>query len=79
MRVLILTAAAVLVIGGTAVTGASAKTRHHHFHEANASMADDGIPADTLSPHDAYVRNLHDAGYSAHSDLDSHGNMKQNY
>jgi len=78
MRPLILIAAASLVIAAAATADASAKTKHHHYREASAPVSEDAIPADTLSPHDAYIRNLHDAGYNAHNDFDAHGNMKAN-
>jgi hypothetical protein len=80
MRLLLLSAAAALVITGAATAGASARTHHHHhYREANASVAaDDAAPADTLSAHDAYLKNLHDSGYNPHNDLDAHGNVKTN-
>jgi hypothetical protein len=77
MRTLVLTAAVVFAVAATA--GASARTRHHHPHEANAAVVtEDAIPADTLSAHDAYIKNLHDAGYNPHNDIDAHGNIKIN-
>jgi len=78
MRHLILTAAAVLVIASAATASASAHTRHHHAHEASAPVAADAAPADSLSAHDAHIRNLHESGYNAHNDMDSHGNVRQN-
>jgi hypothetical protein len=72
-RLLILTAAAALVV----TASAAARTRHHH-RATTAPAAEGAIPADALNAHDAYVRNLHDSGYNAHSDLDAHGNMRTN-
>ena len=83
MRLLILAAAATLVITGTAMADESVGTNvkgahHHHYRDANASVAKDSAAADTLSAHDAYMRNLHDSGYNSHGDLDPNGNMRQN-
>ena len=78
MRLLALTAAATLVIAGAATAGASARTKHHHYHDANASVAEDAIPADTLSAHDAHLKNLHDSGYNPRNDFDASGNVKAN-
>jgi hypothetical protein len=75
-RLLILTAAATLVIASAATTSASARTRHHHYRDANASVAADAIPADTLNAHDTYMKNLHDSGYNPHNDFDAHGVIK---
>jgi hypothetical protein len=83
MRLLILAAAATLVITGTAMAdepGTDVKAVHHHHHnnrEANASIAEGSIPADTLSNHDAYMKNLNDSGYNPKLDRDSSGNVKQ--
>lgn len=78
MRRLLTLTAATLVIAGVAATSASARTKHHHDRDISPSVAGDGIPADTLSPHDAYIKNLHDSGYNAHNDLDANGNVKTN-
>lgn len=78
MRLLTLTAVATLVIIGSATAGASARTKHHHYREANAAVADDAAPADTLNAHDAHIKNLHDAGYNSRNDFDAHGNIKTN-
>jgi hypothetical protein len=82
MRLLILAAAATLVLTGTAMADESVPTsvkgaKHHHYREANASVAEGSIPADTLSAHDAYVRNLHDSGYNPAGDRDASGNVRQ--
>jgi hypothetical protein len=75
MRHLILTTAAILVFAGAATSSASAK--HHH---AGAPVAADAgaAPADTLGAHAARLKNLHDAGYDAHKDMDANGNVRQN-
>jgi hypothetical protein len=73
-RLLILTAAATLLV----TAGASARTKHHHYRDASALVAEDAIAADTLSPHDAYMKNLHDSGYNPHNDRDAHGVMRTN-
>jgi hypothetical protein len=85
MRLLILAAAATLLITGTAMAdesdGTSAR-HHHHYREANASVPnapvpDGSAPADTLSAHDAYIRNLREAGYNPAGDRDAAGNVRQ--
>lgn len=74
MRLLILAAAATLVTGGTAMAA-----QHHHHRAANASVAEvSAAPADTLSAHDTYIKNLHDSGYNPAGDHDSAGNIRQN-
>jgi hypothetical protein len=84
MRLLILAAAATLVITGTAMADESVGTNakgahHHHYRDANASVADDSVPADTLSAHDLHVKNLHDSGYNAASDVNAAGNIKTSW
>ena len=32
---------------------------HHHYHNASAPIAEGSAPADTLSAHDAHMKNLH--------------------
>ena len=82
MRLLILAAAATLVVTGGAMAREAGRhhhhVAHHHSHHASAPIAEGSAPADTLSAHDAYMRNLHDSGYNSHGDLDPNGNMKQN-
>ena len=83
MRLLILAAAATLVVTGAAMARESVRhhhhvTHHHYHHNASAPIAEGSAPADTLSAHDAYMKNLHDSGYNSHGDLDPNGNMKQN-
>jgi hypothetical protein len=62
---------------------ANARHHHHQYRESNASVpnayAPDGsAPADTLSNHDAYMKNLHDSGYNPASDRDAAGNVRTN-
>lgn len=82
MRLLILAAAATLVLTGAAAADESVHNfkgaRHHHTSDANASVPEGSAPADTLSAHDAHMKNLHDAGYNPAGDLDAAGNVKQN-
>jgi hypothetical protein len=83
MRLLILAAAATLVLTGTAMADESAPTsakgaKHHHYREANASAPEGSAPADTLSAHDARLKNLHDSGYNPAGDRDAAGNIRQN-
>jgi len=66
MRLLILAAAATLVITGTA-NAAQHQHQHHQRHTA-APVADGSVPADTLSAHDLYIRNLHESGYNPAAD-----------
>jgi hypothetical protein len=74
MRLPVLAAAAIVVI-----TGGTAMAAQHHHSAANASAAEvSAAPADTLSAHDAYVKNLHDSGYNPAGDRDSAGNIRQN-
>jgi hypothetical protein len=75
MRLLILAAAATLIITGTAV--AKEGQHHHHHRDANASVAEGSSPADTLSAHDAHIKNLHDSGYNPAGDRDAAGNIRQ--
>ena len=71
-----MTTAAVLLIAGAATTSPAA-ARHHH---AAAPVAADpsATPADTMGAHAAHLKNLHDAGYDAHKDIDANGNVRQN-
>ena len=80
MRLLILAAAATLVVTGAAMAHESVHhhVMHHHEHNASAPIAEGSAPADTLSAHDAYMKNLHDSGYNSHGDVDPYGNMRQN-
>jgi hypothetical protein len=75
MRLLILAAAASLVLTGAV---SAKETRHHHSHDASASVAGGSAPADTLSAHDAHILNLRDSGYNPAGDHDGAGNIKQN-
>jgi hypothetical protein len=90
MRLLVLATAATLVLTGTAMAQDSVQpsgkgAKHHHYREANASVARDtsasaavdSAPADTLSAHDTRVKNLHDSGYNPASDRDAAGNIRQ--
>jgi hypothetical protein len=82
MRLLILAAAATLAFAGTAMAQESVPTgvkgaKHHHYREANASVAEDTAPADTLNAHDAHLRNLRDSGYNPSGDRDGAGNIRQ--
>jgi hypothetical protein len=75
MRLLILATAATLVLTGTV---SAKETKHHHYRDANASVAEGAAPADTLSAHDAHVLNLRDSGYNPAGDRDGVGNIRQN-
>jgi hypothetical protein len=82
MRLLILTAAATLLITGTAMAD-NPRHHHHHYRESNASAPaayepDGSAPADTLSAHDTYIRNLRESGYNPASDRDAAGNVRTN-
>jgi hypothetical protein len=83
MRLLILAAAATLVITGTAMAdesvGTNAKGAHHHFRDANASVAEGAAPIDTLSAHDLHIKNLHDSGYNPASDFNAAGNVNTSW
>jgi hypothetical protein len=84
MRLLILAAAATLVITGTAMAEESAGTNakgahHHHFRDANASVADGAAPIDTLSAHDLHMENLRDSGYNPASDFNPAGNVNTSW
>jgi hypothetical protein len=84
MRLLILAAAATLVITGTAMADESVGTsvkgaHHHHYHDANASVAEDSAAADTVSAHGAHIKNLHDSGYNPASDFNSAGNVQTSW
>ena len=79
MRLLI---AATLALGATAMADESMQpgvkgAKHHHYREANASVAVDSAPADTLNAHDAYLKNLRDSGYNPSGDRDGAGNIRQ--
>jgi hypothetical protein len=78
MRLLILAAAATLVVTGAAMARESVHhhVMHHHYQNASAPIAEGSAPADTLSAHDAHMKNLHDSGYNPHNDLDEHGNVQ---
>jgi hypothetical protein len=70
MRFVLLAAAATLALTGTAMA-AQQKHHQHHQHQAQpaaAPVADGAVPADTLSAHDLYIRNLHDSGYNPATD-----------
>jgi hypothetical protein len=75
MRLLILATAAALAFTGTV---SAKETRHHHYRDASASVAEGAAPADTLSAHDAHLMNLRDSGYNPAGDHDAVGNIKQN-
>lgn len=84
MRLLILAAAATLVITGTAMADESVGTNvkgahHHHYRDANASVAKDSAAADTPSAHEAHIKNLHDSGYNPASDFNSAGNVQTSW
>ena len=79
MRLLILAAAATLVITGAAMADESVGTnakRAHHYRDANASVGGDSTPADTMSAHEAHIKNLHDSGYNPAGDFDAAGNVQ---
>jgi hypothetical protein len=76
MRLLILAAAASLAITSTAMAANGKEARHHHYRDANASVPDGSIPADTLSPHEAHLVNLRDSGYNPAGDFTAVGNVK---
>jgi ABC-type molybdate transport system substrate-binding protein len=82
MRVVILAAAATLVVTGAATARESVHhhhhAMHHHYHSATAPVAEGAASADSLSAHDAYMKNLHDSGHNPHSDFDANGIMKSN-
>lgn len=85
MRLLIVAAAVTLVINGTAMAedslGANAKGAHHHHHfrDANASVADSAAPIDALSAHDLHMENLRDSGYNPASDFNAAGNVNTSW
>jgi hypothetical protein len=79
MRLLILAAAATLALTGAASANDSVKhTKKAHFQDANASVPLDAAPADTMSAHDSYMKNLRDSGYNPAGDHDASGNVKSN-
>jgi outer membrane lipoprotein-sorting protein len=67
-----------VAVATIAVSGSAMAAHHHHHaeHPAAAPMADGAAPADTMSAHEAHVRNLHDSGYNPSSDFDSFGNVR---
>ena len=82
MRILVLAAAATLALTGAAMARESVHHHHHAMHHqyqnTTAPVAEGASPADSLSAHDAYVKNLHDSGYNPHSDYDANGIIKSN-
>jgi hypothetical protein len=53
--------------------------QHRHFRDANASMAESSVPADSFGvAHDMRARNLQDSGYNPAGDFNAAGNMKTN-
>jgi hypothetical protein len=76
MRLLILAAAATLAITSTAMAANVKAAHHHHYRDTNASVAEGSVPADTLSPHEAHLENLHDSGYNPAGDFTPAGNVK---
>jgi hypothetical protein len=79
MRLLILAAAATLALTGAASANDSVKhTKKVHYEDANASAPADAAPADTMSAHDSYMKNLRDSGYNAAGDRDAAGNIRAN-
>jgi hypothetical protein len=81
MRLLILTAAATLVIAGTAMADESVQTnvkgtRQQHYRDSNASIPGGMAPVDA-SAHAMRIKNLHDSGYNPSGDVDAKGNIKQ--
>ena len=84
MRLLVLAAAVTLVITGTAMADESVGTNakgahHHHYRDANASVAEDSASADTLSAHEMHIKNLHDSGYNPANDFNSAGNVSTSW
>jgi hypothetical protein len=81
MRLLILAAAATLALTGAATANDNDSARHTkraHYQDANASVPVDAAPADTMSPHDSYMKNLRDSGYNPSGDRDAAGNVGSN-
>jgi hypothetical protein len=80
MKLVALTAAATLVLAGTAMAKETHHRHHHHLvSEANAAAPSEAaIPADSMTPHQAHMQNLRDSGHNPHDDLDANGVMKQN-
>jgi hypothetical protein len=79
MRLLILAAAATLALTGAASANDSVKhTKKAHFQDANASVPVDAAPADTMSAHDSYMKNLRDSGCNPAGDRDAAGNVRAN-
>jgi hypothetical protein len=76
MRHLILTTAAIFAIAGATTSASFAK--HHHHAAPMAAAASGAAPADTMDAHSARAKNLRDAGYDAHKDMDANGNVRQN-
>ena len=84
MRLLVLAAAVTLVITGTAMADESVGTNakgahHHHYRDANASVGENSTPADTMSAHEAHIKNLHDSGYNPASDFNAAGNVNTSW
>ncbi len=82
MRLVLLAAAATFVITGSAMADDTVRSHSKHHRDANASieLASDPevTPDQTLSPHDAYMKNLRDSGYNPKQDRDSYGNIRAN-
>ena len=55
-----------------------AGTRHRHYRDANASIANGSAPART-GAHQVYIKNLRDSGYNPAGDFNAAGNMKVYY
>ena len=51
-----------------------AGTRHRHYRDANASIAEGFAPANT-GTHQVYIKNLRDSGYNPAGDFNAAGNM----
>ncbi len=73
MRLLLITAAATLFVSGGAMAA-----QHHHHHHAAAPATEGTASADSMSPHDAHLKNLHDSGYNPSKDFDAAGNVRAN-
>jgi len=79
MRLLILAATATVALTGAASANDSVKhTKKAHYEDANASVPVDAAPADTMSAHDSYMKNLRDSGYNPAGDRDGAGNIRAN-
>jgi hypothetical protein len=53
-------------------------TNRAHYEDANASAPVDAAPADTMSAHESYMKNLRDSGYNPSGDRDAAGNIRAN-